>query len=37
VAPGNAASARAFMATGYLPAGAEALLVAQEAAGGGPA
>jgi GNAT superfamily N-acetyltransferase len=33
VAPGNAASVRAFLAAGYLPVGAEALLVPDRAAG----
>jgi L-amino acid N-acyltransferase YncA len=30
IAPGNAASVRAFLAAGYLPVGAEAILVARE-------
>lgn len=36
VAPGNAASLRAFLAAGYRPVGAEALLVSGRGAGGNP-
>jgi GNAT superfamily N-acetyltransferase len=36
VAPGNAASLRAFLAAGFVPVGEEALLVAHTASDGGP-